>query len=163
MPQNGLGLWVSLPNVSTYTGPHFVNPVSSDMPLFDSWLMHPRCSSIIASARFCMRRAQPRTRRYMIISVLMNMRGTGCVSACTFVHYLAWHMVFGHAAMWAMALRGNVLLMSVRTDDTRFISRAFMLASSRWPPKPGSTLPVHPTVARVSGCCNWKMVCARGV
>jgi hypothetical protein len=45
---------------------------------------------------------------------------------------------------------GNVLLISVRTDDTRFISRAFMLASSRWPPKPGSTLPVHPTVAKVS-------------
>ena len=39
----------------------------------------------------------------------------------------------------------DVLLMSVRTEDTRLINRAFMLASSRCP-KPGSAAPaVQPT------------------
>ena len=38
------------------------------------------------------------------------------------------------------------LLINVRTEDTRFTSRAFTLASSRTPPKPvGSALAVHPT------------------
>jgi hypothetical protein len=41
--------------------------------------------------------------------------------------------------------RSHVLLMSVRTEDTRFINRAFTLASSRCP-KPGSVAPaVQPT------------------
>jgi hypothetical protein len=41
----------------------------------------------------------------------------------------------------------NVLLISVRTEDTRLIKRAFMLTSSRWPPKPGSDAEfVQPTV-----------------
>ena len=38
------------------------------------------------------------------------------------------------------------LLINVRTEDTRFTSRPFTLASSRTPPKPvGSALAVHPT------------------
>lgn len=45
-----------------------------------------------------------------------------------------------------------VLLMSVRTDDTRFINRAFTLASSRCP-KPGSAAPaVQPTIVRSQQC-----------
>jgi len=44
----------------------------------------------------------------------------------------------------------DVLLISVRTDETRFINRAFMLASSRWPPKPGSADAVQPTESVVS-------------
>jgi hypothetical protein len=41
----------------------------------------------------------------------------------------------------------HVLLISVRTDDTKLIRRAFMLTSSRWPPKPGSDAEfVQPTV-----------------
>lgn len=40
----------------------------------------------------------------------------------------------------------DVLLISVRTEDTRLINRAFTLASSRWPPKPGSAADaVQPT------------------
>jgi hypothetical protein len=46
----------------------------------------------------------------------------------------------------------NVHLISVRTEETRLISRAFMLASSRGPPKPGSADAVQPTVAWLVGC-----------
>jgi hypothetical protein len=47
----------------------------------------------------------------------------------------------------------NVLRISVRTDETKLISRAFTLASSRWPPKPGSEADaVQPTVEVVSVC-----------
>lgn len=40
----------------------------------------------------------------------------------------------------------NVLLINVRTEDTKLISLPFTLASSRWPPKPGSAEDVQPTV-----------------
>jgi len=47
----------------------------------------------------------------------------------------------------------HVHLMSVRTEDTRLISRAFILASSRGPPKPGSAADaVQPTVSWSVGC-----------
>ena len=63
--------------------------------------------------------AQPRTRRYTIMSVLINISG---------------------------------ILMSVRTEDTRFINRAFTLASSRCP-KPGSVAPaVQPTATTRQFC-----------
>jgi hypothetical protein len=40
----------------------------------------------------------------------------------------------------------DVLLISVRTDDTRLINRALTLALSCWPPKPGSAAEaVQPT------------------
>jgi hypothetical protein len=40
----------------------------------------------------------------------------------------------------------DVLLISVRTDDTRLINRALTLALSCWPPKPGSAADaVQPT------------------
>jgi len=46
------------------------------------------------------------------------------------------------------AVEMYVLRMSVRTEDTRLMSRAFTLASSRWPPKPGSAAEaVQPTVS----------------
>lgn len=45
----------------------------------------------------------------------------------------------------------DVLLMRVRTEDTRLMMRAFTLASSRWPPKPGSAADdVQPTVREMS-------------
>jgi hypothetical protein len=46
----------------------------------------------------------------------------------------------------------NVHLISVRTEETRLISRAFMLASSRGPPKPGSADAVQPTATWLVEC-----------
>lgn len=52
----------------------------------------------------------------------------------------------------------NVLLISVRTDDTKFMSRAFTLASSRWPPNPGSAADdVQPTAPCVSKALGSKV------
>lgn len=62
----------------------------------------------------------------------------------------------------------HVHLMSVRTEDTRLISRAFILASSRGPPKPGSAADaVQPTVSWSVECsivirvCQWMRRCAK--
>jgi hypothetical protein len=82
--------------------------------------------------------------------VLMNMSGTGvmlvycfCVSPAAF----CCSSMLGRLCVVARRRgEGDILLMSVRTDETRFIKRALMLASSRCP-KPGSTAPaVQPTV-----------------
>jgi hypothetical protein len=65
--------------------------------------------------------------------VLMNISGTMRVSA------LSSRVVSGGSVM-------DVLLISVRTDDTRLIKRALTLALSCWPPKPGSAADaVQPT------------------
>jgi hypothetical protein len=78
-----LGPW---PNVSTCTEFNScVHPVSSGMAFSLRCSCIFGCCWIVASAWFRACRAQPRTRRYMIMSVLMNMRGTGCVSAGIFV------------------------------------------------------------------------------
>jgi hypothetical protein len=50
--------------------------------------------------------------------------------------------------IWVYALR-----IRVRTEETRFTSRAFMLASSRAPPNPaGSALVVQPTGDGLAKC-----------
>lgn len=78
------------------------------------------------------------------MSVLMNMSGTRKKS----VYFFAAHDP--SRVVW-----GDVLRISVRTEDTRLIMRAFTLASSRWPPNPGSAAEaVQPTRhSTVSRCC----------
>lgn len=50
------------------------------------------------------------------------------------------------------------LRIKVRTEDTRLTSRAFMLASSRAPPKPvGSALVVQPTGGLLTQVPLWKV------
>jgi hypothetical protein len=84
------------------------------------------------------------------MSVLMNMSGTAGTSA-----YATRMAILFPAHLWLSRkcdIGGmNVLLISVRTEDTKFMSRAFTLASSRWPPKPGSVADdVQPTAPCVS-------------
>jgi hypothetical protein len=66
----------------------------------------------------------------------MNMSGTAAASA----------MCSLSTARVLLNWSADVLLISVRTEDTRLINRAFMLASSRCP-NPGSAAPaVQPTM-----------------
>jgi hypothetical protein len=85
---------------------------------------------------FRMRYDHPNTSRYTIMRVLMNMSGTAGMLAL---------LQKPPTLMCGMEL--YVLRIRVRTEETRLISRAFTLASSRWPPKPGSAAEaVQPTV-----------------
>jgi hypothetical protein len=85
------------------------------------------------------------------------------------VHMLApiCHRILSHPALHAIpgecSREGHVLRMSVRTEDTRLISRAFTLPSSR-PPKPGSDADaVQPTVRAMSARSSRRRVSNVGI
>ena len=78
--------------------------------------------------------------------VLINIKGTAAVSVCL----LALHATPPRHAGDGDHGRVYVHLMRVRTEETRLINRAFMLASSPGRPKPGSADAVQPTVIWVS-------------
>lgn len=78
--------------------------------------------------------------------VLINIKGTAAVSVC-----LCWLYIPPLQGMrGAETMVKYVRLMSVRTEETRLINRAFMLASSPGRPKPGSADAVQPTAIWVS-------------
>jgi hypothetical protein len=80
--------------------------------------------------------------------VLMNMSGTMSKSAPSSRSIVPVPILY--AIPKRCSRRGYVLRMSVRTEDTRLINRAFTLPSSR-PPKPGSDADaVQPTVRGMS-------------
>jgi hypothetical protein len=78
----------------------------------------------------------------------MNMSGTVSKSAPSSRIIVSVPVLYAIPKRWSG--RGYVLRMSVRTEDTRLINRAFTLPSSR-PPKPGSDADaVQPTVRSMS-------------
>jgi hypothetical protein len=80
--------------------------------------------------------------------VLMNINGTVYMSASSSRSALLFPILY--AILEGYSTRGYVLRMSVRTEDTRLINRAFTLPSSR-PPKPGSDADaVQPTIRGMS-------------
>lgn len=78
--------------------------------------------------------------------VLINIKGTAAVSVCL----LALHSTPPRDAGDGDHGGVYVHLMRVRTEETRLINRAFILASSPGRPKPGSADAVQPTVIWVS-------------
>jgi hypothetical protein len=83
------------------------------------------------------------------MSVLININGTAIVSIVSIVSvYPCWTKIALLQATWGWSNGGvDVHLISVRTEETRLINRAFTLASSRGPLKPGSADAVQPTMA----------------